>query len=140
MCWKRRIFAFARPRRIPSEWIRIELFEVIVLTKLKRNHVITHLRSEQASFRASLSARNETVAADIRDNGENQMARLHAAKYLDGDFEGEAAAGALGRIVQPGVVVIVRNEVNPAPGIDFDTLIEINPTNERPESHDESPY
>jgi hypothetical protein len=90
---------------------------------LEKPHVVRYLREQRSLFRSALSARNEHVAADIRDNSANAMARVASLRYLDGLPVGDNGAG-LSRVT-PGVVVHVN--VNREPALVDDRVIEVNP-------------
>lgn len=62
---------------------------------LERPHVQAYLRAQKQVFRASVSCRNISVLEEIRDSGENQMARLGAVKLLEQiDEQAQATASA----------------------------------------------
>lgn len=91
---------------------------------LEKPHVRRYVTLQRSAFRAALSTRNETVAANIRDKEDgNQMARLGALKYLDGLDEDENTRRPAGSVT-PGVVVQIN--LNRQHEVD-DTLIEVSP-------------
>jgi hypothetical protein len=89
---------------------------------LERPHVLAYLQSQRAAFRASLQASNMHFARDIRENSENDAARVRCLQYIDGDKLHEAPPG---RAPTPGVVVHVN--VGSRPALVDDTIIEVNP-------------
>jgi hypothetical protein len=93
---------------------------------LERAHVVRYLREQKQVFRASVSAANILVARSIRDDGENDNARMKAISYLDG--EGQQQQTPSGQVLQPGIVVKVV--VNTAPAVDDIGIIEVNPAHD----------
>lgn len=83
-------------------------FDVASMRKaLERPHVMKYLREQKQVFRASVSARNIHVLAEIRDQAGNGMARIAAVKVLeqvDEDTERKSAART------PGVVIQIINQ------------------------------
>jgi hypothetical protein len=82
---------------------------------LGRAECIRFLRKERARFRATVCAQNEAVLAQIRDDCDNQMARVNAIKVLEQlDVEPSRTAD----LPSPGIVLKIVNVVPqpPMPG------------------------
>ena len=96
---------------------------------LGRAHVVRYLREERQAFRESLKASNMHYAKDIRNNGENDAARVRVLSYIDGDTNADGG-GAGTRAVTPGIVIQIVNSPAPyenpqASPIDFDEIITV---------------
>lgn len=76
---------------------------------LHRPEAIAFLRRERARFRASICAANEAVLAEIRDKGENAMARVRAVQVLEGIEDSQVAKPS--NAPAPGVTVRIVNVV-----------------------------
>jgi len=74
---------------------------------LQRPHVIAYLKAQREVLRASMSGRNILTLAAVRDQTDNQMARVNAVKALEqiGD-EPSARSGASS---MPGLVIQIVN-------------------------------
>jgi hypothetical protein len=96
---------------------------------LEKPHVQQYLREQKHVFRSSVSAANILVARSIRDDGENDNARMKAISYLDGEGQQQQQHTPGGQVVMPGVVVQVTVNAGPAP-VDDIGIIEVNPAHE----------
>lgn len=93
-----------------------------VRSALGRPHVIRYLREQRQVFREAARAQNIHVAVEIRDQKENQTARVQAMKFIE--ELGSAGGSSEGqRAVAPGVVVQVT--VNQASRAVDETVIEV---------------
>jgi hypothetical protein len=80
---------------------------------LGRAECISFLRKERARFRATVCAQNEAVLADIRDNAENSMARVHAVRTLE-QLANEVTKPS--NTPSPGITIkIIQQQPQPAP-------------------------
>jgi hypothetical protein len=70
---------------------------------LNTPQVVAFIRKERARFRASVCCANEYVLQEIRDNGENTMARVRAVQVLEQLDETPALRS--GELVSPGVTI-----------------------------------
>ena len=87
---------------------------------LVRGEAISFLRKERARFRATVCAQNEAILADIRDNAENSMARVHAIKTLERLEDSEVARPS--NAPSPGITLRIIHQM-PQP-----TPIDVTPT------------
>jgi hypothetical protein len=96
---------------------------------MQKPHVRQFMAAERKHCREVIAAANPMVAKEIRDASDgNQMARLGALRWIEGDDADRVATS--GRMVVPGTVVVIKNEIHPAPGVDFETLIEVDPSHD----------
>src|SRR5262249_34510934 len=76
---------------------------------LGRAECVSFLRKERARFPATVCAQNETVLAEIRDDGDgNQMARVHAVRMLEQLANSEIAKPS--NAPSPGVTIRIINQ------------------------------
>lgn len=73
---------------------------------LEKPEVVRYLRARKQVFRASVSAANISVLAEIRDKGENQMARLGAIRMLEQMDDEPISAG--GSMRSAGVTIVIN--------------------------------
>jgi hypothetical protein len=73
---------------------------------LDRGEARQFLRSERQVWRAAICAANELALADVRDRSENQMARVHAVRALEGMTESETRVGASAP-ASPGFTIVI---------------------------------
>jgi hypothetical protein len=105
---------------------------------LDRPAVIAYLRAQRRACLAAVSAGNPMVLADIRNNAENQMARVAAARAIEGieDNEGGRAAAT----DTPGIVIRIINSIAAPTG---QPMVDVTPAPatriEPPEPPDEPP-
>jgi hypothetical protein len=86
---------------------------------LSRTECISFLRRERARFRATVCAQNEAILAQIRDDSDNQMARVHAIKTLE-QLDEEGSMRRSTDLPTPGVTIrIVNVAPQPPPIIDI---------------------
>jgi hypothetical protein len=78
---------------------------------LHRPEVVGFIRRERAAFGLAICAANEAVLAEIRDKGENAMARVRAVQVLEGIEDGQVAKQS--NAPAPGVTVRIVNVVAP---------------------------
>jgi hypothetical protein len=82
---------------------------------LLRPEVVGLVLRERAAKRLALCARNETVLAQIRDRGGNEMARVNAVKALE-QLDEQAPSSRAANLPTPGIVLkIVSVTPQPAP-------------------------
>lgn len=93
---------------------------------LAKPHVRAFVVSEKKICREAVGAANVMVAKEIRDQNENQMAKIRALQWLEG-LPADQPARGFGTV--PGVVVVISNSPSAAP-VD-NTIIEINPVSDR---------
>lgn len=86
---------------------------------LHRPEVVSLIRRERAAFRMALCAANEAVLAQIRDKGENAMARVRAVQVLEGIEDSEIAKPGNGAQT-PGITIRVVNVVQDQPARTID--------------------
>jgi hypothetical protein len=77
---------------------------------LKKPHVKQAYLQELETLRTSERARNIHAAVDVRDNSENQAARIHAAKFIENPT-GECHGGVIVNVGLPqaGYVIDISN-------------------------------
>lgn len=81
---------------------------------LKRPHVSALLLHEMMVLRTSERPRNIQALVSVRDNSENDMARVNAAKTLEA-LSDEATDRARGTVVLPGLTIQIVNAVPSSP-------------------------
>lgn len=74
---------------------------------LSKQHVIAYIRQQRDVLRTSMSGRNILTLAEVRDQKQNQMARVNAVAALERMEDQTHAAG--NRASTPGLVVVVVN-------------------------------
>lgn len=79
---------------------------------LERPHVIAFMKQQREILRQYVSAQNIHHARRMRNESENEMARLGAMKYIDSVDIKQAAANA-GQ--SAGFVIVVNNNITAAP-------------------------
>jgi len=80
---------------------------------LNRSEVVGFVLRERAAKRLALCARNESVLAQIRDRGGNEMARVNAVKALE-QLDEQAPSSRAANLPTPGIVLKIVN-VTPQP-------------------------
>lgn len=78
---------------------------------LHRPEVVSLIRRERAAFRLAVCSANEAVLAEIRDKGENAMARVRAVQVLEGIEDGQVVKQPS---AAPGVTVRIVNVIAPS--------------------------
>ena len=73
---------------------------------LQRSHVIQWMKAEREVFRAYIASQNIHYAREMRENSENEMAKLGAMKLIEAIGGDEPSAGV--RAQAPGFVVYVQ--------------------------------
>jgi hypothetical protein len=76
---------------------------------LRKPHVKAAYRAELAALRESERARNTHAQVDVRDNSDNAMARVAAAKELERSATEQSPFAGQGIQTQPGMVVVIVN-------------------------------
>jgi hypothetical protein len=85
---------------------------------LNRSEVVGFVIRERAAKRLALCARNETVLAQIRDRGGNEMARVNAVKALE-QLDEQAPSSRAANLPTPGVTIRIINVSSPPAPIDI---------------------
>jgi hypothetical protein len=80
---------------------------------LRKAHVRQWYLRELDVLRTSERARNIHALVDVRDRGENAMARVAAVKALEQVGDDEAARGGYGPPLQPGLVIQIVTAAEP---------------------------
>lgn len=91
---------------------------------LRRPDVKAHYLAELDVLRTSERARNIHAAVEVRDQTDNQTARIQAVKWLEESAETKRDSSGQ-RVTTPGVVVVVNSA--PTRGAIESDMIEINP-------------
>jgi hypothetical protein len=74
---------------------------------LNAPQVVAFIRKERARFRASVCSANEYVLQEIRDNGENTMARVRAVQVLE-QLDEVSTMRRTGEQVSPGICIVIH--------------------------------
>jgi hypothetical protein len=77
---------------------------------LNQSHVRAFIREQRDVLRTSMSGRNILVLAEVRDQTDNQMARVAAIKVLEGEAEQALGNKANGGGQLPGFTILIRHE------------------------------
>jgi hypothetical protein len=91
---------------------------------LKKPHVMGALLHEMQVLRSSERPRNISALVQVRDNSENDMARVSAAKTLEALSE-ESTDRARGTVTLPGLIIEIHNP-SPADRAQ-DRLVDVTP-------------
>jgi hypothetical protein len=96
---------------------------------LERPHVRAYLAAQKVVWRDQASADTFHRVLELRNQDDNRMAALHAARYLEGDLaQGGNGGGPLVNInITPGVVVDLNPPERPAHLLSDDAIIELSP-------------
>jgi hypothetical protein len=105
---------FAAARR-PDAAIAAGMTDHSLRSAMKKTHVMAYYRQGLDVLRTSERARNISALAKVRDESENGMAVVAAAKALEQLSEEEAQRRPYGgNITQPGLTVLIVNPTAPA--------------------------
>ena len=92
-------------------------------TWLHRPEIAVLVRKERQAYRLAISCGTERALLDVRDNAENSMARVSAAKAICEIDRDEYARPQAGERTSPGLTIrivnVVREPAAPAPIIDI---------------------
>jgi hypothetical protein len=79
---------------------------------LDQPRVISYLRRERRTFREAICAGNESALRDIRDRGENDMARCKSIALLEEIGDGDRAASP---VDAPGITISIHHHSDDPP-------------------------
>lgn len=75
---------------------------------LSRPHVLAYVRGQRHVLLTSMTGSNILTLADVRDQVDNQMARVQAVKALEQLADEQAGGRSSASIATPGLVVVIN--------------------------------
>jgi hypothetical protein len=92
---------------------------------LNKRHVLTHLRAAREVLRTTASAQNIHYAIAMRAGSTNEMARLGAMKFIEGNDE--ETQQRRGSISSPGLVIQIVQSPVPRVPVTTEPIVDLKP-------------